>query len=175
MRCAAVTWRSADSWLEKTMKLLLVTAALVLALTMLVPALVPAAEDSHATYDPELAARLGADDYGMRRYVMAFLKAGPDRSHDAETAARLQRGHLDNIRRLAEDGRLVLAGPFLDAGEIRGIFVFAVDTLEEARALVETDPAVQAGRLSMELHPWYGSAALMMMSELNARIAKANP
>lgn len=157
------------------MNVWMASALLILAPILLLPCSAPAAEDSPAVYDPELAARLGADDYGMRRYVMAFLKAGPERSHDAETAARLQRGHMDNIRRLAEEGRLVLAGPFLDAGEIRGIFVLAVDTLEEAQALVEADPAVQAGRLSMELHPWYGSAALMMMSELNARIAKASP
>lgn len=134
-----------------------------------------AAQPPAATYDADLAARLGADDYGMRRYVMVFLKAGPERSPDAESAQAIQRAHLDNIRRLAEEGVLVLAGPFLDGGELRGIFILAVDTLEEARALTETDPAVRAGRLSVELHPWYGSAALMMMGEWSARIARDSP
>lgn len=127
------------------------------------------------TYDAELAADLGADDYGMKSYVMAFLKAGPNRSQDSTEAARLQRAHLDNINRMAEDGDLVLAGPFLDGGEVRGIYVFDVQTVEEARALTETDPAIQAGRLVMELHPWYGSAALGQLGDLHARIARSNP
>jgi uncharacterized protein YciI len=85
----------------------------------------------------------------MRQYVMAFLKAGPNRSQDSATAAQLQRAHLDNIFRLADEGKLILAGPFLDKGEIRGIYVFDVKTVEEAAALTATDPAIQAGRLVM--------------------------
>ena len=61
---------------------------------------------------------------------------------------------MANIQRLAEMKKLVVAGPFGDDGRLRGIFVFRVDSLEEARALTLTDPAVQAGRLAMELHPW---------------------
>lgn len=131
--------------------------------------------DSSSVFDEELAAELGADDYGMRRYIMAFLKSGPNRSQDEEEAAALQRAHLDNITRLAEEGVLVMAGPFLDDGDVRGIYIFAVETIEEARELSETDPAIQAGRLELELHPWYGSAALMQMGDLHARISKTNP
>ncbi|MBD3648427.1 MAG: hypothetical protein HUJ31_13465, partial [Pseudomonadales bacterium] len=123
-------------------------------------------------FDDELAEKLGADQYGMRRYVMAFLKAGPERSQDAEEAAKIQRAHLDNIRRLGEAGKLILAGPFLDDGDTRGIYVFNVETVEEARALTETDPAIRAGRLVMELHPWYGSAALQMVNEIGERITR---
>ena len=123
-------------------------------------------------YDPELAKELGADPYGMKQYVMAFLKAGPTRSQDSLEAAQLQRAHLDNIRRLAEAGKLVLAGPFMDDGEVRGIYVFDVRTVEEAEALTASDPSIQAGRLVMELHPWYGSAALMKLNALHAAVAK---
>jgi uncharacterized protein len=117
--------------------------------------------------DSALAEELGADDYGMRQYVMAFLKAGPNRSQSQEEAMKLQKAHLDNITRMANEGTLVLAGPFLDDGDIRGIYIFNVKTIEEARALTETDPAIQAGRLAMELHPWYGSAALMKVNEIH--------
>jgi len=127
-------------------------------------------------FNAELAAELGADDYGMRRYVMAFLKSGPNRPDDPEEAQALQRAHLDNIRRMAEDGKLVLAGPFMDSGhDNRGIYLFAVDSVEEAEALTATDPAVQAGSLVMELHPWYGSAALVKVNDIHARIAKDSP
>jgi len=125
-------------------------------------------------YDSTFAQRLGADDYGMKQYVMAFLKAGPNRDQDSLTAAKLQEGHMANINRMAEEGKLVLAGPFMGDGEFRGIYVFNVTTVEEAKALTETDPAIQAGRLVMELHPWYGSAALMEINELHKKVAKIN-
>lgn len=136
----------------------------------------PAAQESpDASYDEQLATELGADDYGMHQYVMAFLKAGPNRDQDSTEAAALQQAHMDNIGRLAEEGVLVLAGPFMDDGEVRGIYVFNVSSVEEARALTETDPAIQAGRLEMELHPWYGSAALMKVNEIHGRISREEP
>lgn len=123
-------------------------------------------------YDAALAAKTGADEYGMKSYVLAYLKAGPNSSKDKDEAARLQRAHLDNITRMAEAGKLVLAGPFLDNGETRGIYIFNVATLEEAEALTATDPAIQAGTLVMELHPWYGSAALVELGALHKKLAK---
>jgi uncharacterized protein YciI len=66
----------------------------------------------------------------------------------------IQKGHMANINRLAEMKKLVAAGPFGDDGPLRGIFVFRVGSLEEAKALTASDPAVQAGRLAMEIHGW---------------------
>lgn len=123
-------------------------------------------------FDSLRALKLGADDYGMKQYVMAFLKRGPNRDRTREESDKLQRAHLDNIGKLAEEGKLVLAGPFLREGDLRGIYIFDVKTEEEARALVETDPAIKAGSLVMELIPWYGSAALMEVGEIHKRIAK---
>lgn len=125
-------------------------------------------------YDSIFAQRLGADAYGMKPYVLAFLKRGPNRSQDSLTAAQLQKAHLDNIVRMAEAGQLVLAGPFLDNGDVRGIYIFNVATVEEARRLTETDPAIQAGRLIMELHPWYGSATLPLITPLHGRLEKTS-
>ena len=121
-------------------------------------------------YDAQLARKLGADEYGMKTYVMAFLKAGPNRLKDSVARAELQRAHLKNITRLAAEGKLIIAGPFLDDKEIRGIFIFDVRTIEEAIKLVETDPAVKVGTLIMELHSWYGSAALVETLEIHKRI-----
>ncbi|WP_333608637.1 YciI family protein [Arsukibacterium sp.] len=126
-------------------------------------------------YNAELAAELGADDYGMRPYVMAILRAGPNLRHDAKTVQALQRGHMDTIARLAAEGKLVLAGPFLDNGELRGIYIFNVSSVEEAQALTAEDPAVKAGRLSMQLIPWYGSAALIQLNQLHQQISKQTP
>ena len=132
-------------------------------------------KNSMSVFDSTLAKKLGADEYGMRQYVIAFLKRGPNRSQDSITAARLQQAHMENIGRMANEGKLVLAGPFLDDGELRGLYVFNVTTIEEARKLTETDPAIQAGRLVMELHPWYGSAAMQELNTLHEKIAKHNP
>lgn len=102
-------------------------------------------------YDEMLATKLGADEYGMSRYVMAFLKAGPNRSQDSTTAAELQAAHQANIRRMAEAGQLVLAGPFLEDGDIKGIYIFAVETVEEAKELTDSDPMIQAGRVLLQM------------------------
>jgi uncharacterized protein YciI len=126
--------------------------------------------------DSVLIAQLGADDYGMKNYVMAFLKKGPKRwMLDSATAANLQKAHMENIVRLADEGKLVVAGPFLDNTELRGIYVFNVKSIEEAQKLYETDPAIKAGSLEMELHPWYGSAALLKVTEIHAKLAKKQP
>lgn len=130
--------------------------------------------DSTVQYDAALAQNLGSDDYGMHRYVMAFLKRGPNRSQDSATAAQLQKAHLDNIFRMAKMGKLVLAGPFMDDGDVRGIYIFNVATVEEAQALTATDPAIQAGRLAMELHPWYGSGLLPILVPMSKRIEKTS-
>jgi uncharacterized protein YciI len=73
----------------------------------------------------------------MKTHVLAWLKSGPTRSQSKEEAQQLQRAHLDNIQRLAEEGELVLAGPYLDNGEVRGIHVFDLRTVEEGRALTD--------------------------------------
>ena len=150
--------------------LLLFTALVLFACTKQVP------ENTEskvtAVFDSLKAIKYGADYYGMKSYVMAFLKRGPNRDQDSITAAELQNAHLKNIIRMANEGVLILAGPFLDDGEIRGIYIFNVETVEEAKALTATDPAIQAGRLEMELHPWYGSAALMEVTQISKTLAK---
>lgn len=69
----------------------------------------------------------------------------------------------------------LLAGPFADDGDLRGIYVFAVASVDEARKLTQTDPAIRSGALSMELHPWYGSAALGELRGIHERIAAEHP
>jgi len=125
-----------------------------------------------ASYDSTYARKLGADFRGMRQYVMVFLKKGPTTIADTAKRSALQRAHLDNIGKLAKEGKLILAGPFMDNTELRGIYLFAVNSLEEAQQLANTDPAVVAGTLIMELHPWYGSAALMEVPKIHSKIQK---
>jgi len=64
-------------------------------------------------YDSLLAKRLGGDEWGMKKYVLAILKTGPNRLTDEKEIQELQKGHMDNIQRLADEGKLVVAGPFL--------------------------------------------------------------
>jgi uncharacterized protein YciI len=123
-------------------------------------------------YDSVKAKKYGADDYGMKKYVMAFLKKGPNRSLDSIEATNLQKAHLENIFKMADEGKLILAGPFLDKDSIRGIYIFDVSTIDEARQLTETDPAIRAGSLTMELREWYGSAALMEVNEIHKTMEK---
>jgi len=90
----------------------------------------------------------------MKKYYMVFLKKGSNRTHDSVTAAKIQEAHIKNMTKLAEAGKLIVAGPFLDNGDLRGIYIFDAVSEEEVKQLTETDPAVKAGRLSYEIHPW---------------------
>jgi len=124
-------------------------------------------------YDSLRAAEYGADQYGMKKYIMAFLKKGPNRNLDSADAVELQIAHLENIGRMAEEGKLVLAGPFFGDGDLRGIYIFNVESIEEAERLTNTDPAIQAGSLLMELKEWYGSAGLMAVNEIHKSLSKS--
>lgn len=83
-----------------------------------------------------------------------FLTSGPNRGQDAETAKRLQSEHLQYMTGQSKEGRLVVAGPFMVDTPRRGIVVYRVATMEEARQRAEADPMVKVGRLAVELHPW---------------------
>jgi uncharacterized protein YciI len=127
---------------------------------------------NETTYDSLKAKEYGADEYGMKKFVMAFLKRGPNKPPDSTTSAELQKAHLKNIDRLVDEGKLVLAGPFLDNDDLRGIYLFNVESIEEAKALTSTDPAIQYGSLIMELKPWYGSAAVVGIKDMHNSISK---
>jgi uncharacterized protein len=124
------------------------------------------------TYDAEAAKRTGADEYGMHGYIFAVLREGKAKRPEAKELEKLQAGHLKNIMRLGDEGKLVLAGPFMDDGDMRGIFIFNVKTVEEAKKLVEADPLVAGGFLELEFHPWYGSAALMDVVTQHKKLQK---
>ncbi len=132
----------------------------------------PIVQESISTYDPLLAEKVGADEYGMKTFVVAFLKRGPNRDLPEDKANDLQRAHMDNINKLAEEGKLVLAGPFYGDSDLSGIYIFNVETIEEAKALTNTDPAIQQGSLVMELHKWYGSAATVLINDWHSKIQK---
>ncbi|HEX2060417.1 MAG TPA: YciI family protein [Thermoanaerobaculia bacterium] len=125
-------------------------------------------------YDPELAKKLGADERGMRTYVLCILKTGPkDAEVQGDERKEIFAGHFANIGRLAEEGKLVVAGPFgKNDKAYRGLYIFNVPTVEEAEKLVVLDPAVKAGVFVYELTPWYGSAAMMVVNETHKRIEK---
>lgn len=93
-------------------------------------------------------------NYEMKTYQMVFLYKGPNRNQDSSEVQRIQTEHLANIQRLAEGGKLIVAGPFLDDKDLRGIFIFDSESEDEVKELVETDPAIIIGRLRYEIHPW---------------------
>lgn len=139
-------------------------------LTMLLMAGMVSAQENN--YDEKLAKSLGADEYGMRQYVLVILKTGDAILPDAEKKEAMA-GHMANIGKMAEDGTLAVAGPFFKNDlNYRGLYLFSVKTVEEAKALTETDPAVKAGIFKAEYLPWYGSAALPETNKLHSKIAK---
>lgn len=128
---------------------------------------------ANIAYNKALADSLGADDYGMKSYVLVILKTGAVKMADKAKSDSLFGGHLKNIGRLASEGKLTVAGPLQkNDKDYRGIFILNVKTREEAKALLETDPAVKAGLLEPELYGWYGSAALPMYLKYHDEVQK---
>jgi uncharacterized protein YciI len=82
------------------------------------------------------------------------------------------KGHFANMQRLSAEGKLVLAGPLDGVDGWRGLFIFAADDIDEARQLVATDPVVAKGEMVAEFHKYYGTAALMLLRDLYAKVAQ---
>lgn len=126
-------------------------------------------------YDKKLADSLGADEYGMKSYIFVILKSGSFKPTDQHVLDSLFRGHMDNINRLADMKKLVIAGPMgKNDLNYRGIFILNVKTIEEAKALLETDPTVKNKIFEAEFFEWYGSAALPLYLDDHKRIARTN-
>jgi len=125
-------------------------------------------------YDAKLAKELGADDYGMKSYMFVILKTGSNpNASDNAFVNECFAGHLSNIKRLAKEKKLVLAGPLgKNEKTYRGLFILNVTTKEEAQELLQSDPAIAADFLAPEIYPWYGSAALPEYLSVSEKIWK---
>ncbi|WP_282135014.1 YciI family protein [Seonamhaeicola maritimus] len=93
----------------------------------------------------------------MQQYFIAFLKRGPIRTQNEEESAIIQNEHLEHLGKMYELGYADISGPFGDDGDIRGITIYNVPTLKMADSLANSDPAVKAGRLEIEIHPWWAA------------------
>lgn len=146
---------------------------LVSALCLVLAACATAPATPPVSYDAALAQRLGADERGMRMYVLVVLKTGPNTTATDEEKKKLFQGHFANIQRLADEGKLAVAGPFGPNDRLwRGLYIFNVATVAEALELTRTDPAVAAGIFTVEATPWYGSAAMQEVNGLHRRLEK---
>lgn len=98
----------------------------------------------------------------MTTVYLVFLIRGPNwTAEESKERDRLQIKHLAHLKKLKDDGQIIMVGPCADEGNLRGVCLYRVASLEEAKALAEADPAVQAGRLAVEVHPWWVSASTL--------------
>ena len=93
----------------------------------------------------------------MQQYFMAFLKKGPIRGQNEEESAELQALHLEHLTKMYNLGYADISGPFGDDGEMRGVTIYNVPTLKMADSLANSDPMIIAGRLQVEIHPWWAA------------------
>ncbi|MBO6522849.1 MAG: hypothetical protein JJ971_03415 [Balneolaceae bacterium] len=114
------------------------------------------AQDSTSTQQPEtFDMEWGGENITMQKYFIVFLKSGPSRSQSEEEAASLQQQHLAYLGGLYEQGIINLNGPTGGEGDLRGFSVYNVATMEQAVEYANNDPMVKAGRLVVEIHPWW--------------------
>jgi uncharacterized protein len=93
--------------------------------------------------------------YEMKQYWLVLLFRGPQRSQDSTTAAKIQQAHMNNIDRLAAEGKIIMAGPMGDRGDLRGIFIMDGKDSTEIASHIKVDSAIVTGRLRFEIHPWW--------------------
>lgn len=108
-----------------------------------------------ATPIPQALQRDTTPAFELKQYWLVFLLRGDSTRLDSATAAQIQRGHLENIGRLAREGKIIMAGPMGYDRELRGIFIMDGKDSATVASYVATDPAVRAGRLRFEIHPWW--------------------
>ncbi|MBE0651751.1 MAG: hypothetical protein IH595_13040 [Bacteroidales bacterium] len=132
---------------------------------------------ANPNYDKTLADKLGGDDYGMKNYIFVILKTGTNTTADKGLISESFRGHLDNINKLVEEGKIIVAGPFgKNQNGYRGIFILNnIKTVDEAKELLQTDPAIKNGLLDYDIFTWYGSAALPEYLPISDKIWKLKP
>jgi uncharacterized protein YciI len=123
-------------------------------------------------YDAELAKAMGGNPNGMRSYVFVLLKTGPTKMEAGEERNKMFEGHMANIVRLASEKKLAVAGPMDGVDGWRGMFIFATGDIEEARALVATDPVIKSGVMVAEFHKLFASAGLMGVNDIHNKIVK---
>ena len=127
-------------------------------------------------YDAVLAKKLGADNYGMKGYVLVILKTGSNATTDTVIIDSCFSGHMENIQRLVKADKLIVAGPLKkNEKSYRGIFILNVTDIDEANILLQSDPAISQGLLGYELFHWYGSAALPEYLPISDKIWKVKP
>jgi uncharacterized protein YciI len=113
--------------------------------------------EMHPWWSEDIFKKANTSPLKLETVYLGFLKKGPNRKEGDDKVPEiqeLQKAHIANIIRLAGLKKLIVAGPFGDDGILRGIFVFRVGSLQEARQLCATDPMVKIERLRVELHPW---------------------
>ena len=108
----------------------------------------------HPWWSEDVMKKSGSRTQFTTAYLALLTRGDKWTPEKTPATEEIQKGHMANIQRLAEMKKLVVAGPFGDDGKLRGIFVFKVASIEEARELAATDPAVKSGRLTLEIHPW---------------------
>ena len=134
------------------------------------------ANAQNSAFDQKLADSLGADQRGMKTYLLVILKTGPKDKEISDKKQRdeLFKGHFSNMSEMAKAGKLKLAGPFATKNELgyRGIFLLDVKDEEEAKALLQNDPTIKTGVFEVEFLPWFGSAAIPMHLKYHEKISK---
>lgn len=118
-------------------------------------------QTTNANYDSTLAKKLGADEYGMKTYVMVVLKTGTNKTTDKKLIDSCFAIHMSNMGVMVKAGKLIVAGPFgKNEDSFRGIFILNVKDFEEAALLLQNDAAIKEKLLEPVFYKWYGSAAL---------------
>jgi len=100
----------------------------------------------------------------MLEFQMALMKRGPNWTPPAKDAPEIQTKHVGYVQSLFESGKMMIAGRIRGDEELIAVYIFRTKSADEARAWLAEDPAVVAGHLVPELHPWWSEDVMKKLS-----------
>jgi uncharacterized protein YciI len=96
--------------------------------------------------------------FAQDKYTIVFLNKNSEAPQlSKEESSKIMEGHMANMKKLAQEGKLLAAGPFEGGG---GLFIMNSTSIDDIKTWIAPDPGVQARRWNVEMLPYkprYGS------------------
>jgi uncharacterized protein YciI len=117
--------------------------------------------------DPSTIHQPADTTQGMEQYTLVFMNRGEEWNPDSTGSIELMKQHDAFVKKMTEQGKIATAGMILSSNQenLSGIAICSVGT-DETLKLTKDDPAVKAGLIKLEIHPWITAKGMLAQGQL---------